>query len=167
MWGISLTALMRSWIAHAVVMGSLGCEQMLIAVVVQNEIMDRPRQWRSPIAHPLRKCDHRSLHRWRSPIAPSLIHRCCCDQGSLSHVPLPLAISHRPHHSGFIIYRSTLHHHLRIPDPPPNSALGGPNTINNKKMKNISNGIVILRGVGGCRRCRRARMSGSRGDPQS
>ena len=26
MGGISLTALMRSWIAHAVVMGSLGCE---------------------------------------------------------------------------------------------------------------------------------------------
>ena len=107
---------------------------------------------------PCPKCDHGSF----SPLAitdrsiahPSLLLR----SGIALACAPPLAISDRPHHYDFIIYRSTFHHHLRIPDPPPNSALGGPNTIKNNKMKTISNGVVIPRGVNGCRRCRRARM---------
>ena len=84
--------------------------------------------------------DHRSLH--RSSIVDAAIR-------DRSRIRPHLWFHHLP---------QQFHHHLRIPDPPPNSALGGPNTIKNNKMKNISNGVVIPRGVNGCRRCRRARM---------
>ena len=61
---------------------------------------------------PCPKCDHGSF----SPLAitdrsiahPSLLLR----PGIALACAPPLAISDRPHHYGFIIYRSTFHHHL-------------------------------------------------------
>ena len=61
---------------------------------------------------PCPKCDHGSF----SPLAitdrsiahPSLLLR----SGIALACAPPLAISDRPHHYGFIIYRSTFHHHL-------------------------------------------------------